>query len=121
VLPLAESMRMPIERRLDLGDNLAAYDVIVEGRDRLTAILPELGVVLVDDPAALDRLRELERLKPRYGSEPIIAGGRQPGEQVNQETAGSEASGKECRRNGTCKGACPRATVGQRGGRSEAC
>lgn len=112
---------MPIERRLDLGDNLAAYDVIVDGRDRLTAILPELGVVLVDDPDALARLREIERLKPRYGSEPIIAGGRQAGEQVNQETAGLEASGKECRRIGTCNGACPRAMGGQRGGGTKAC
>lgn len=112
---------MPIEKRLTLGDNLAAYDVIVEARDRLTAVLPQLGVALIDDAVALDRLRELERLKPAYGSAPIIAGGRQAGEQVNQETAGSDAGGKECRRIGTCKGACPRATVGQRGGRSEAC
>jgi len=120
VLPLADAMRMPIEKRLTLGDNLAAYDVIVEARDRLTALLPQLGLALIDDAVALDRLRELERLKPVYGSAPIIAGGRQAGEQVNQETAGSEASGKECRRTGTCAGACPRATGGQRE-RSESC
>lgn len=101
MLPLVDSMRMPIEKRLTLGDNLAAYDVVVEARDRLTAILPQLGVVLIDDADALDRLRELERLKPVYGTAPIIHGGREAGETVNKETAGLDASGKDPQRSGS--------------------
>lgn len=120
VLPLVESARLDVDSRIERGDNLAAYDVIGEVCNQLADIRRELAVTLVEDADALDRLRELERLKPAYGVEPIIHGGREAGEKT-QETAGLEAGGKECRRIGTCKGACPRATVGQRGGRKATC
>lgn len=114
---MVDAVRMAVEDRIKAGDNLVAYDLIADTRDTLAGILPQLGVVLIEDANALERLRELERLKPVYGSEPVIDGGRQAGDVVNQqETAATECSGTERRRTAACHGKCPRATAGGRAG-----
>jgi len=117
VLPIADAARMTAEARIVAGDNLVAYDLIADAHQALAAILPALGMVLTDDPEAMERLRMLHTLKPLHGSEPVIDGGRQAGDVVtNQETGCTDAVGKDRHRNAGCKGACPRAKAGKRAG-----
>lgn len=117
VLPIVDAMRMTAEDRIVAGDNLVAYDLIADARDTLARILPQLGVALIEDANALERLRELERLKPLHGSESVVDGGRQAGERLTtQETGCTDAGGKDRQRNAGCKGTCPRARVGGRAG-----
>lgn len=117
---MTESASMELDRRIDRGDTLAAYDVMVECREAIAALLPELGVTLIDDANALDRLRDLERLKPAFGTRPIIEGGRQAGERVTQETAATDRGGRERTRSAAKEGAVPGATAGKRA-RSVSC
>lgn len=116
-VPLHESARMSLAQRIAYGDSIVAYDVIADLREQLGEMLEPLSSVMTDDGDALARLRDLEVLKPLYGIEPVIAGGRQAGDIVSQETAPTDRCGKERQRNAACVGACPRATAGQRAGR----
>lgn len=117
VVPLCESVHMDLDQRIGCADRLVVHDVLIEARHQLDAVLEQLGQVLVDDADALLRLRELEALKPLYGIEPVIHGGREAGDVVTQETAATDRSGTERQRNAACQGRCPRATAGQRAGR----
>lgn len=117
VVPLHESFRMTIAQRIASGDLLVAHDVIVEAREELGHVLEELSAVMSDTPDAMARLRDIELLKPHYGMEPVVVGLRHAGDIVSQETAGTDASGRERQRNAACAGGCPRATAGQRAGR----
>lgn len=93
-------IRWGIDRRLAEGDRLAIYDVIGETLAELTKLRELIAAELVDDPAALHRLAELRTMKPRYGVLPVIDGGRQAGDRVNQETAAKDRGGKERPRSG---------------------
>ncbi len=93
-------IRWGIDRRLAEGDRLAIYDVIGETLAELTKLRELIATELVDDPAALRRLAELRTMKPRYGVLPVIDGGRQAGNRVNQETAATDRGGKERPRSG---------------------
>lgn len=117
VVPLGESVHLSIAQRIDRGDVLVAHDIIVEAREELGHVLDQLDAVTADDPEALARLRDLELLKPLYGIEPLIAGRREAGDIVSQETAAKDRSGRDRHRNAGCGGTCPRATAGQRAGR----
>lgn len=121
VLPIADAVRMTVEARIEACDNLVAYDVIADARDTLAALLPQLGMALVQDADALERIRELAGLKEIHGTEPVIHGGRERGEIVNKETAATDRSGQERRRIAACAGTCPRAMAGQRAGRQRSC
>lgn len=108
---------MSLGQRIMAGDNTAAYDVIANTVAVLAEILPQLEAAMVDAPGTLQRRRELAALKPLFGTESVIDGGRQAGDIVtNQETAASECSGMDRRRIAGCAGRCPRATAGQRAG-----
>lgn len=99
-LPIDATIRWGLDRRLAEGDRLAIYDVLGHALAELARLREAIAEVLVDDPAALHRLAELRVLKPRYGVLPVIDGGRQAGDRVNQETAATDRGGKERPRSG---------------------
>jgi len=96
-LPLDQADDLSIDERIKAGDRTAIYDAIVEAIAGLEAVRNQAAEIAAGDPAAMERLRELQEIKRRDGCKASICSSRW----FRQETAGSEASGKERQRSRT--------------------
>lgn len=88
---------MTLDDRIAAGDREAIYDAIAEAVVDLGDVLRGLSELLTDDRETLDRLAEVRRARMTQGEPPIV----RPRRRKKQETAGSEASGKERQRSRT--------------------
>jgi hypothetical protein len=91
-LTLDEQDELTIDDRLQMGDREAIYDAIVEAVDSLELMRKAISELLAEDCDVLDRLSALQRSRAIHGEPPIVRARKR------QETAGSDASGKERQR-----------------------
>jgi hypothetical protein len=100
-----------IEKRIDLGDQLAADALLAQVVDQLEGIRERLGDLIGTDVRAMARLDAIRRHKQTTGCDAAICSGRW----MNKEAGRTDPAGTEPQRSGSDRSKPPRAKAGQRG------